>query len=143
MKIGSRVHCTSYLLKDSDGVHIELWDGNSYVFDKTVKDVDIKAYACNRMGKVRELDEWCGDGIEKHYRRKIECEFDGIYVGTVTVKVKGIIGTDWACESYGFGDYREYGYCFKRTTETAKCGVVYYQPNKKRYVPIEDMEDME
>lgn len=140
MKFGSKVHCRSYLQKDSDGIHIEAWDGDEPVLTKTVNSASIKAYACGRDKRIRELDEWQGDGVEKTYRRKIDCEFDGIYVGTVTVKVKGIIGTDWTCEDYGYG-HTEYGYFFKHTTEVATCGVVYYQPNKKRYVPIEDMEE--
>lgn len=141
MKFGNRVHCKSYLLKDSDGIYIEAWDGDTPVLTKTVDSAHIKAYARNRKGRIRQLDDWCGDGIEKTYRQKVECEFDGIYVGTVTLKFKGMIGTDWACEDYGYGQEREYGYFFKSTTEKVKCGIVYYQPNKKRYVPIEDISE--
>lgn len=137
MKSGSKVHCRSFLQKDSDGIHIEAWDEDKPVLTKIVNSSSIKAYAYGRDKMIKELDEWQGDGIEKTYRRKIESEFDGIYVGTVTVKVKGMIGTDWTTDYYG----REYGYFYKRTTETATCGVVYYLPNKKRYVPIEDMAE--
>ena len=138
MKLGDKVHCKSYLVKESDGVMILLKypNGEFYLY-KNVDSSDIKAYACDHNGEFKELGEWCGDGVEKTYRKKIECEFDGIYVGTVTVKVKGYIGTDW---DDGDDYHRAYGYCFKKTTEADKCGVIYYQPNKKRYVPIEDIE---
>lgn len=139
MKLFTKVHCKSYLKRVHDGVHLELYhiDGTLYL-EKTVDSPDwVKAFAYTADGKEIEM-EFDGGGVQKTYRSKVPCEFDGMLVGITTVKTAGEIGLDWE-----YSDNYSYGHVFKTTTETEKVGVVYYRNNTKRYVPLSDMEVIE
>lgn len=145
VKLFTKVHCKAYLANANDTVHITFYEGNGYpIFDKSVKSTSVKAYAVKLnedTGEdvvIKDLSEFDGDGVEKIYRKRVECEFDGFLVGYRRLNVKGIIGTDWYEEDYG-----SYGYCFKRITDRPKVGVVYFKNNCKRFVLPEDMEEVE
>ena len=142
-EIFKKVHCRAYMKKAHDGIFIGFEDEyGTPVETKTVDNPDIKAFAWKlnpetfRNEKIKELDEWCGDSVEKTYRERIEEEFDGFVVGYTRIKVKGRIGTDWEDHPY----YGEYGHCFKTIEEYPKVAVVYFKNNSKRYVLPEDLE---
>ena len=143
MKLFIKVKCKAYLKKVHDGIFIGFEDayGNP-ILTKTVDNPDIKAFVWKLNPdtlineKVKELDSWCGDSVEKIYRERIEEEFTGFIVGYTRINVKGRIGTDWEDHLY----YEEYGYCFKEIDEYPKVAVVYFKNNCKRYVLPEDIE---
>lgn len=145
IKIFTKVHCRAYLGKANDSVHIAFFKENGEpIFDERVKDTSARAYAlklnedtCENV-VIKDLSEFDGDGVEKVYRERIECEFDGFLVGYRRLNVKGTIGTDWYED-----DYRSYGYCFRNITDRPKVGVVYFKNNCKRFVLPEDMEEVE
>lgn len=150
MKLFEKVHCKAYMRKISDGVYIQLFNADGTFCDtNTVKDYNAKAIAyrlkineqthLNEEEEIADLSEFCCQTVEKTYRERTECEFDGFLVGFTTIKCAGLIGTDWVDDSY----YPEYGYCFKETTYAPKVGVVYFKNNCKRYVLPEDMEIIE
>ena len=144
VKIFSKVHCKAYMAVAHDGVHIQMFAGDgTYITEKRVETYDTKAIAYRfdpekgQDVEIADLSEFDESYVEKTYRERIECEFDGVLVGYRLLNVKGIIGTGWeSC------DYGEYGYCFKRITERPKVGIVYFKNNCKRYVLPEDMEEI-
>ena len=140
MKFMTKVRCHSYIKKVSDGVHIEIFRGDGIPIKiEDVGTADATAIAYKDGKRLRELDDFCGDSVEKVYREKVPCEFEGYVVGATTLKTKGFIGTDYATPLYG----HDHAFCFKKTTETVKCAVVYHRSNCKRYVPIDDIEIIE
>lgn len=150
MQLFKKVHCKAYLKKISDGVYIQLFNQDgSYYTDKCVFKYDtVKAIAYktkldeNMMNcdeELADLSSFDGGYVEKVYRERVECEFDGFVVGYTKINTKGIIGTDWDSDNY----VREYGYCWKQITERPKVAVVYFKNNIKRYVLLDDMEVIE
>lgn len=144
IKIFSKVHCRAYLANADDTVHIVMYKENGEFETSKWANPNTTAYAVKLnedTGEdvvIKDLSEFDGDGVEKVYRERIECEFDGFLVGYRRLNVKGIIGTDWYED-----DYRSYGYCFRNITDRPKVGVVYFKNNCKRYVLPEDMEEVE
>lgn len=147
VKLFTKVHCKAYMAKVHDTVRIQLFDEDGTLCTtKTVNSYKCKAIAykfdpekCEEI-EIKDLSEFDGDSVEKIYRERKECEFDGVVVGYTRINVKGLIGTDWQSYDYGFGDLHEYGHCFKEITERVKVAVVYFKNNCKRYVLPEDME---
>ena len=145
MKLFTKVKCKAYLKKISDGIFIQYFNEDGTInSDKYVKDYYTKAIARKLLDdgsckNIADLSEFCGECVEKTYRERIETEFVGFVVGFTKIKTKGQIGTDWYSDIYGSSDY---GYCWKTTTEYAKVGVVYFKNNVKRYVLLEDMEEI-
>lgn len=145
VKLFSKVHCKAYMKKISDNVHIQFYNADgTFCHDKTVTDYKAKAIAYGfdeeKLGQIElaDLSEFDGESVEKTYRKRTECEFDGVVVGYTTISVKGRIGTDWNDSGYG----QEYGFCFKMITDRPKVAVVYFKNNCKRYVLLEDMEEV-
>lgn len=145
IKIFTKVHCRAYLANADDTVHIVMYKENGeFETANRVIDLNTTAYAVKLnedTGEdvvIKDLSEFDGDGVEKVYRKRVECEFDGFLVGYRRLNVKGIIGTDWAED-----DYHSYGYCFRNITDRPKVGVVYFKNNCKRFVLPEDMEEVE
>lgn len=146
MKIFKKVKCHAYMKRIHDGIYIAFEDEYGMpIVTKAVTDPSIKAFAWRLNPntlineKFADLSDWCGESVEKTYRERIEEEFTGFVVGYTKINTKGYIGTDWEAPAYG----QEYGYCFKRITESPKVAVVYFKNNVKRYVLIEDMEFIE
>lgn len=137
MKLFQKVHCTAYLKKISDGVHIRFYNGDGTSYDGNYPtDVNVKAIAYNKNDEeIADLSEFSGQSVEKTYRARVEEEFNGFLVGFTRVRVKGIIGTDWIDGPY----CQEHGFCFKEIREYPRVGVVYFKNNVKRYVLPEDM----
>jgi len=158
MQLFKKVHCKAYLKKISDGVYIQFYNPDgSYYTDKCVFNYDIKAIAYKKYDEnmmnddeeladfdgsfkeLADLSEFDDSYVEKVYRERVECEFDGFVVGYTKVNTKGIIGTGWDSGEY----VREHGYCWKQITERPKVAVVYFKNNIKRYVLLDDMEIIE
>lgn len=147
-RLFSMVHCRAYLRKVKDGVHIDMYnlDGSTYSGRFVQNHDQVKAIACKSnpddpIGgymEIADLSEFCGQAVEKVYRERIEENFTGCVVGYTTVKVKGLLGTDWNDDPYS-GDF---GFCFKETTEAPKVAVVYFKNNCKRLVPLNDLEEI-
>jgi hypothetical protein len=141
IKLFKKVHCKSYLKRIYDGTHIVIYDQHGYVNSENTEagkivNAECKAFAITNHGEV-DL-EFDGSSVKKRYYEKAEKEFDGFIVGTKDITVSGQIGTDWYEDDYQF-----YRYCFKNPEEIVKCGVVYFQNNRKRYVPMEDIEEVD
>ena len=138
-KLFVKVNCKAYLAKYHDGVYIQFYsDNGEYLNDRYIKTCKDKAVAIayNNSGEeIKDLSEFCGESVEKVYRKRVEENFNGVVVGYTSIKVKGIIGTDWYDNTY-----TEYGHCFKKTTEKVACAVVFFKNNCKRYVPLNDLE---
>ena len=144
VKLFKKVHCKAYMARIYDTVHIQYYNADgSFCYDKTVTDYRTKAIAykfnedkCENE-EIKDLSAFDGDSVEKIYRERKECEFDGFVVGYTRIDAKGVIGTDWYDPEYG----TEFGFCFKRITDRPKVAVVYFKNNMKRYVLPEDMEE--
>lgn len=145
IKLFAKVHCKAYMAKIRDTVHIQLYDssGREVRNADTVNDYNSKAIAYrydedrNEEVEIADLSEFDGGSVEKTYYERTEAEFDGVLVGYMRLNVKSLIGTDWYED-----EHRSYGYCFKKVTEKPKVGVVYYRNNSKRYVLVEDLEEI-
>ena len=145
-KLFVKVRCRAYMKKIKDGVCIVMYNPDGTVCtEKDMKSYHGKAVAIKtdyeKMEdvEVADLSEFCGESVEKVYRERAEETFTGVVVGYTTLKCKGRIGTDWNDNPYG-GDF---GYCFKDTTWAPKVAVVYFKNNCKRYVLLDDMEELE
>lgn len=145
VKLFKKVHCKAYMARVCDTVHIQFYNADgTFCYDKTVTDYKAKAiaYKFNKdkweNEEIKDLSAFDGDSVEKIYRERKECEFDGFVVGYTRLDVKGRIGTNWDDPEYG----TEYGFCFKMITERPKVAVVYFKNNMKRYVLLEDMEEV-
>ena len=149
MQLFKKVHCKAYLKKIKDGVYIQFFNPDgTYYNDRFVYDYNIKAIAYktkldeNMMNcdeELADLSEFDGSYVEKTYRERVECEFDGFVVGYTKINTKGKIGTDWDSGEY----VREHGYCWREITERPKVAVVYFKNNIKRYVLLDDIEVIE
>ena len=149
MQLFKKVHCKAYLKKIKDGVYIQFFNPDgTYYNDRFVYDYNIKAIAYktkldeNMMNcdeELADLSEFDGSYVEKVYRERVECEFDGFVVGYTKINTKGKIGTDWDSGEY----VREHGYCWREITERPKVAVVYFKNNIKRYVLLDDMKIIE
>ena len=145
-KLFSIVHCKAYLKQKKDTVRIQMYNPDGTFCDrKFVKDYDCKAIAYkfdpekNEEIEIADLSEFDGSSVEKTYRERVEEEFDGVVVGYTKIKCKGLIGTDWHSDEYR----PDFGFCFKETTEEQRVGVVYFKNLCRRYVPIDDMEEID
>lgn len=145
VKLFKKVHCKAYMKKICDNVHIQFYNADgTFCYDKIVTDYKAKAIAYGFDEKkweqieLADLSNFDGESVEKTYRERTECKFDGFVVGYTRIDVKGRIGTNWDDPEYG----SEYGFCFKMITERPKVAVVYFKNNMKRYVLPEDMEEV-
>lgn len=68
------------------------------------------------------------DCIEKTYYKRVQQKFTGVIVGFKDLVIK--------C-------YTDYSYINKIPKETIKCAVVYYGNNKKHFVSVDDIIDVE
>lgn len=144
IKLFAKVHCKAYMAKIRDTVHIQLYEyGKEVLKADTVNDYNSKAIAYrydedrNEEVQIANLSEFDGGSVEKTYYERTEAEFDGVLVGYVRLNVKSLIGTDWYED-----EHRSYGYCFKKVTEKPKVGIVYFRNNSRRYVLVEDLEEI-
>lgn len=141
-KLFTMVQCSAYLKKSNDDVHIIMYEPDGMPTEgKIMRSHDGKAVAIKYDAKkgedvvIKDLSDFCGEGVKKVYRERCEENFKGVVVGYTHIKVAGIIGTDWTS-----GVYRDHGYCFKQITDAPKVAVVYFKNNCKRYVLLNDLQ---
>jgi len=139
-KVGSLCSCRAYLRKEYDGVFIQRIDAKH---SETGEDAYIIHDAEERNalveGKPYEYKESPCEGaydVEKTYYTRVEKTFDGVVVGTKEIVTEGYLGVD---TDYGY-DGREVKRFFKEPKTKVMCAIVYYGNNKKRLVPLEDLE---
>ena len=161
-----KVHCKAYMQKFSDGVRLECWkpendllsfDGQvTHEYEKrSVWDVDddVRVVAVQdiyedgewRTEELKDLSDFEGSGVEKRYRHRVEEEFDGFLVGITRVVTTGLIGTDYSeqhVHAGEFGTYDRYYHHLFKNPSAEKVGVVYFKNNCKRYVLLDDMEEI-
>ena len=142
-KLFTKVKCVAYMKKIKDGVHIVMYEPDGTETEgKDMKSYSGRAVAVKYDEKrgenveIKDLSDFCGDSVKKVYRERCEEIFKGVVVGYTTIKIAGIIGTDWICEDYG-----GHGYCFKQVTDASKVAVVYFKNNCKRYVLLDDLQE--
>lgn len=156
MKLGDKVHCKAYLQKFSDGVHLATWDradagdfgyieepakGNAWGKPIIVKAMKTEYTSDGwKTKEIADLSDFEGNTVPKQYRRRVEAEFDGVFVGFTHIVVSGEIGTDMTMHVFNMSGDLEEVFHLTKTTKKEKVGVVYFKNNARRYVPVEDME---
>ena len=164
MKIFRKVHCKAYLKKQSDGVRLDCWKkifynfggkegwseepakGSTWGEDEKIRVLAIKSVYEDGMWKdkqIADLSSFEGETVEKVYRHRVEEEFDGFLVGITNIVVTGRIGTDYDMVPYNMNGDLEGIYHLTKDVDYQKVGVVYFKNNSKRYVLLDDMEDVE
>lgn len=125
-KLFSKVSCSSYLKKVSDGNFIEVKEGDAF-------------YNFGNSGRIIK-SECCGDldFIKTYYELKTK-DFEGFVVGFKSVTVAGFLV---ASTDYHY-DGIEYVTIDKEPSETVNIAIVYYGNNRKRFVPVDDIEYIE
>lgn len=134
MKLFTKVHCKGYLKKTSDGVYIRILNRFGNIPQSRNDWHTASGYKNDTF--LKDLSSWDGDSVEKEYRKRVECSFNGFLVGFTRVNYKGIIGTD--TDIYG-----ERRFVFKDITDKPKVAVVFFKNNCKRYVLLDDLEEYE
>ncbi len=126
MKIGDKVHCTSYVERIGQGISVlDLTD-----FTRLDNDLPPEKMICySENGKVVTIPfhEFTDVTIDKF--KTIVKEFDGIYVGTTRLATK--LTATYETPDYGNDFIGFQSECFK------SFAVVYYANNRKRLVPID------
>ena len=126
-----KVRCSSYLKKISDGRHlIPRVDGKG-----TIVSVDY-------FGEGDDVPDECEctgsyEFLKTYYKRE-EANFEGMLVGTKTIITDGWLYADIAYDPFG----SDYIYVGKAPNTKLVCGIVYYANNRKRYVPLSDIETL-
>ncbi len=125
------VRCSSYLKPIKDGRHMEQYvDGNG----ETTRVCYMENGKCLGESKSEGAYEF-----SKTYFERVEADFTGVMVGTKTVTVENWLYSDF---DYDFrGCERIVLHKDKKTV--IECGIVYYANNRKRYVPLVDIECQE
>lgn len=122
-----KVKCSSFLKKVYDGKFILATHG----------DIDEATYCDSNTPGIEITSECCGDhDFLKTYYEVKERTFTGFVVG-----IKDIVVTAWLVADINY-DYvgSEHLHIFKDADKIIKCAVVYYQNNKKSYVPLESIK---
>lgn len=148
LKLGDKVHCKAYLQRFSDGVYLYpcKYDGSPMEGNSWGDMCECKAFRNECVNgkyvttEIADLSGFEGETVEKQYRRKVEADFDGVFVGYTRIVVSGRIGTDMTMRPYNMSGDLEEVYHLTKDTDKQKVGVVFFKNNAKRYVPIEDME---
>lgn len=125
LKIGTHVLCKGYVRKA----------GNSFEYLKESETDDGKPSCRAWNSRTREYSEEIDDFLAVDRFEKVETWFEGIYVGTTTLCTE--IVAYWDCDCF----MEEFVRFQKEKPE--KFAVVYYADNKKRLVPISDIETFE
>ena len=151
MKLGEKVHCKSYLQKFSDGVFLNPCesDGTPRKGSAWSDMCECKAYKDEyshgtwKTKEIADLSGFEGESVPKQYRRRVEEEFDGVFVGFTHIVVSGRIGTDMTMHPYNMNGDLEEVFHLTKETDKQKVAVVYFKNNARRYVPVDDIERRE
>ncbi len=125
LKIGTHVLCKGYVRKA----------GNSFEYLKESETDDGKPSCRAWNSRTREYSEELDDFLVVDRFEKVGTWFAGIYVGTTTLCTKIVASSEYDCFS---GDFVRF-----QKEKPEKFAVVYYANNKKRLVPISDIETFE
>lgn len=127
-----KVKCNGYLKKVSDGRFIETCKSEGETLDCTYVDTNNP-----------DLDiecEYCGDlDFQKTYFKHKPKRFTGVVVGFKDIVIDGYLTVETV---YNWNDC-EYTKLGKQPKTTETCAIVYYANNRKRYVPINNIEQEE
>lgn len=124
-----KVVCSSYLKKVNDGKFIQIYKG----------DIDEAAYCDSNDPNQERMSDCCGDhDFLKTYYMVKEKTFRGFVVGIKEIVVTAYLCADTCYHSYNSNEYLK---VYKNPDRRIKCAIVYYQNNRKRYVPLESIEN--
>lgn len=128
-KLFQKVNCKGYLKKVYDGRFIETFKNEGETLDCTYvdtnnPDLDIECQYCGDL-----------DFLKTYYKHK-ERKFTGVVVGFKDIVIDGYLTVDTSCNWNGC-EYTKLG---KQVNKTSLCAIVYYANNRKRYVPLKDIE---
>lgn len=122
------VKCNAYLKKVKDGRYIEVLKNEGDMKDCTymINDEPYKT-ECGYDGSLEFLKTYFEISVK---------EFEGVLVGYKDIVITGYLTVetdyDWQnCESTRLG---------KTPKQIIKCGIVYFGNNRKRLVPLENIE---
>ena len=118
-----KVNCNGYLGQVRDGRYIEKIDGEcSYMIDG--EDTGLECEHCGAL-----------EFLKTYYKLK-PMIFKGIVVGIKDIVLTGylVVDTDYD------GTDREIVRISKYNKDTCKCAIVYFGNNRKRYVPLGNIE---
>lgn len=122
IKLGTLVLCKSYMRKS----------GNMFDYLKA-SETDDGIPVCKLWNKDTRKYTDVDDYMETDRFKKIENWFEGIYVGTTSLCTTIFCSSEY--DLWKGGDYFRFG-----KTNPQQFAIVYYADNKKRLVPIDDLE---
>lgn len=125
LKIGTNVLCKGYVRKA----------GNCFQYLKESETDDGKPSCRAWNSRTREYSEEIDDFLAVDRFEKVETWFEGIYVGTTTLCTEIVAYWEYDCFRGEFVRFQK--------EKPEKFAVVYYADNKKRLVPISDIETFE
>ena len=135
MNLFDKVKCKGFYKKVKDGIWVRLDKSTLTAYSMDINLVDV-----DNDGTV-EADIDC---VEKTYYEHVQANFSGVIVGFKDLVIKGYLDVIYQDEcDVGIGVIPEKFYVAKRPKETVKCAIVYYANNRKHYVPIGDIVEME
>jgi len=117
------VNCNGYLKRIYDGRYIEKIDGECFYMVENEK-FEIE---CEQCGELEFL---------KTYYKVTEKNFKGVVVGIKAIVMTGYLVVD---TDYDYYD-REVVKISKQAKDTCICAIVYFANNRKRLVPLENIE---
>lgn len=126
------VRCHGYLKPTQDGRIIEL-----------LTDGDGRVIGAQYLGIGEDVPDSCDcegalDFLKTYFALE-EKEFSGVLVGKRDVVVSAWLYADTGCRYDG----REFIYCGKQVKDREMCGIVYFRPGQKRFVPLSLIEEIE
>lgn len=125
-----KVKCNGYLKKVFDGRFIETHENEGETLDciyvdTNNPDLDIECQYCGDL-----------DFLKTYYEYK-EKKFTGVVVGFKDIVIDGYLTVE-TCTNWLGSEYTKFG---KQCRTTASCAIVYYANNRKRYVPLKNIEE--
>lgn len=125
------VKCCGYLRPVRDGRMVEiLKDGNRHgIGARYWGDGEDVPESCDCEGALDFL---------KTYFKLEKAEFTGVLVGKRDVMVSAWLYADTGQQYNG----SEFIYCGKQAKDVVSCAIVYFRPGKKRFVPLNMLEDL-
>lgn len=126
------VRCHGYLKPVKDGRVIEL-----------LKDDKGVVIGAQYWGDGEDMPGSCDcegalDFLKTYYALE-EKAFEGVLVGKRDVVVSAWLYADTDCRYDG----SEFIYCGKQVNDREMCGIVYFRPGQKRFVPLSLIEEIE
>lgn len=154
MRIFKKVHCKGYLKKIDDGISLSCEvptafgyaPAQGHAWDHPIKVTAQKGYVREGFWKtecIKDLSDFEDGYVEKTYRERVSEDFFGFLVGITHITTTGKIGTSYSEVPYDMDGRTREVYHLTKETHQEKVGVVYFRNNAKRYVLLDDMEEVE